>query len=98
MSGLTDATAIIATLKGATEIGKALITSQGTLDKAELKLKLADLMGELASARSEAADLQDTIRTLYEGLLGRFHSSRAGWTRQHYSLRESPYPAGNLSN
>jgi len=63
-----DASEIFATLKGATDIAKVLIGTQGTLDKAELKLKLADLMTELATARTQAADLQDTIRVLSEDL------------------------------
>lgn len=69
MSGLImDASEIIATLKGATEIAKVVIGASGTLDKADLKLRLADLMGELATARTQAADLQDTIRCLSEDL------------------------------
>ena len=69
MSGLVmDASEIFATLKGATEIARVVIGASGTLDKADLKLRLADLVGELATARTQAADLQDTIRCLSEDL------------------------------
>jgi hypothetical protein len=50
MVGWTDVPAIVTSLKSATDIAKALVAAQGTLDRAELGLKLADLMVALADA------------------------------------------------
>jgi hypothetical protein len=88
MSGLImDASEIIATLKGATDIAKVVIGASGTLDKVDLKLRLADLMGELATARTQAADLEDTIRCLSEDLAEARKKLNFAGTMQY----EAPY-------
>jgi hypothetical protein len=42
--------------------------TEGTLDKAELKLKLADLMVDLANARTQTSDMQEAMDHLADEL------------------------------
>jgi hypothetical protein len=53
-----DITAIAGSISAAIGITKELVSADRAFDKAELRLKLADLMVELANARTEALDIQ----------------------------------------
>lgn len=55
-------------LATAVGIAKALVGAERAFDKAELKLKLADLMGELASARTDLAALHANVYRLAQEL------------------------------
>jgi hypothetical protein len=63
MPDLATIAAALSSLKTATEIAKFLRESDLSLEKAELKLKLADLIGALADVKMELAELQDLIQT-----------------------------------
>ena len=52
---------LLGSLKTATEIAKFMRESDLSLEKAETKLKLADLMSALADAKIEAAEIQQAI-------------------------------------
>ena len=61
---MTDATTIatvLQSIKTATDIANVLRSTDLSLEKAEMKLKLADLVSALADARMQGADLQDTL-------------------------------------
>ena len=53
--------AALTSLKTATEIAKTLPDNDLAVEKAEFKLKLADIIGALADARVELAELQETV-------------------------------------
>ncbi len=61
MPDITTLAAVLSSLKTATEIAKFLRESDLSLEKAELKLKLADLVSALAEAKLELIDVQDTL-------------------------------------
>ena len=52
---------LLASLKTATEIAKFIRESDVSLEKAEAKLKLAELVSALADAKLEAAEIQQAI-------------------------------------
>lgn len=52
---------LLSSLKTATEIAKFVRETDSSLEKAETKLKLADLIGALADAKIEAAGIQQVI-------------------------------------
>jgi hypothetical protein len=54
--------ALGSSIKTAIDIGKAVIAAQGSLDTAELRLKLADMITALASAKIELTEVQDALR------------------------------------
>jgi DNA-directed RNA polymerase subunit M/transcription elongation factor TFIIS len=53
--------AALSSLKTATDIVKFLRETDVTLEKAELKMKLADLMGSLADTKIELIEVQETL-------------------------------------
>ncbi len=61
MPDIASIAAIMSSIKTATEIAKFLRESDLSLEKAELKLKLADLVGSLADAKMELIAIQETI-------------------------------------
>lgn len=75
MGGFADISGIIASLRAATDIAKSLATADSAIEKAELKLQLADIMTKLAHAQTDALeiDLQiihyhDRIKELEDAL------------------------------
>lgn len=54
-------TALLGNVKTATEIAKAIKDSGASLEQAEVKLKLADLISTLADVKLEAAGIQDEL-------------------------------------
>lgn len=61
MVDLAVISSVLTSLKTATDITKFLRESDFSLEKAELKLKLAELMSALADAKIEMSSVQDTI-------------------------------------
>lgn len=73
MTDLASIASILGSVKTATEIAKLLKDSDLSLEKAEMKLKLAELISALADAKIEMAEIQsllmekdDRIKTLQE--------------------------------
>jgi hypothetical protein len=62
MPDVTALAAIGSNIKVAYDLGKAILEAKGQLDAAELKLKLADIIGALADAKMEIASAQDELR------------------------------------
>ena len=58
---LTSVTAVLGSIKTATEIAKLIKDSDLSLEKAETKLKLADLIGTLADAKLEVIGVQQVL-------------------------------------
>lgn len=61
MPDLATIGAALSSLKTATDIVKFLRESDLSLERAELKLKLADLLGSLADAKIELVEVQETL-------------------------------------
>jgi hypothetical protein len=53
--------AVLSSLKTATDIAKLLRETDLSLEKAELKLKLAELIGALADAKIEVTEIQELL-------------------------------------
>jgi hypothetical protein len=68
MSGGPSFDGVVHSITTAVGIAKAMLASERVYDKAELKLKLADLMGELAEARTDLAVLQSYAYQLSDEL------------------------------
>lgn len=58
---ITAVTAVLSSIKTATDIAKLIKDSDLSLEKAETKLKLADLIGALADAKLEVVGVQQTL-------------------------------------
>ncbi|MDP3331342.1 MAG: hypothetical protein Q8S55_05005 [Methylococcaceae bacterium] len=58
---LTSISTALSSLKTATEIAKLIKDSDLSLEKAETKLKLAELISALADAKIEVTDIQQTL-------------------------------------
>jgi hypothetical protein len=61
MTDIAAIGAIVSSLKTATDIAKFLRESDFSLERAELKLKLAELVGALADAKLEMASIQELV-------------------------------------
>ena len=61
MPDITSIAAILSSIKTATDIAKFLRESDLSLERAELKLKLADLVSALAEAKMELTEIQETL-------------------------------------
>jgi hypothetical protein len=59
MDIITAIATATSSLRMAADVGRAIVESDGTLERAELKLKLADMMGAVADARSQIATIQE---------------------------------------
>jgi hypothetical protein len=96
---MTTIAAALASLKAATDIAKALRESDRSLERAELKLKLAELVGSLAEAKIQLAEVQDLLaakdRTIAE--LQEAFESKDTLVRHrdaYYSVDAAGRPAG----
>lgn len=58
---LTSISTVLTSIKTATEIAKLIKDSDVTLEKAESKLKLAELISALADAKIQITDVQQTL-------------------------------------
>jgi hypothetical protein len=58
MADLGTVTTILANLKLATDIAKAIRDADASMERAELRLKLADVIGALADAKIEVTEIQ----------------------------------------
>ena len=61
---------LLGSLKTATEIAKFIRTSDLTIEKAETKLKLAELVSALADAKLDAAEIQQALLERDERIRG----------------------------
>jgi hypothetical protein len=62
MVDLSIISGVLSSLKTATDIAKFLRESDLSLEKAELKLKLADLIGSLADAKIQTVEIQEDLQ------------------------------------
>lgn len=61
MTGIESIGSVLMSVKTATEIAKLLKDSSSSLEQAEAKLKLAELVSSLADAKLEIAEIQEVI-------------------------------------
>lgn len=61
MPDIASIATILSSIKMATDIARSLRESDLPLERADLKLKLADLVGSLAEAKMELAWIQETL-------------------------------------
>jgi len=61
MPDIASIAAILSSIKTATDVAKFLRESDVSLEKAELKLKLADLVSALAEAKMSLTEIQETL-------------------------------------
>lgn len=61
MPDIVSISAAITSLKNATDIAKLIKESGATLEKAEIKMKLAELISALADAKLEVSDLKELL-------------------------------------
>lgn len=61
MADIATLTAFITSLKAATDIAKAIKDADFSLERAETKLKMAELIEALADAKMHAAEIRDVI-------------------------------------
>lgn len=62
MADLATITTILGNLKIATDIAKAIRESDVSIERAELRLKLAEMIGALADAKIEVTEVQELLR------------------------------------
>ena len=63
MPDLTTIGAALSGIKTSMDIAKVIKNSSSSLDEAETKLKIAELISSLADVKIELADVQDVLRT-----------------------------------
>lgn len=62
MTDLTTFAAVLNSLKTAADIARTLKESDLSIERAEMKLKVAELMGALADVKIAALELQETLQ------------------------------------
>jgi hypothetical protein len=62
MSDIATISAFFGSIKTATELAKAIKGADLSLEKAETKLKMAELISALANAKVQAAEIQDLLQ------------------------------------
>ena len=63
MADLATITTILGNIKVATDIAKAIRDSDVSIERAELRLKLAEMIGALADAKIEVTEVHELLRT-----------------------------------
>lgn len=63
MPDIASITAVITGIKNATDIANMIRTSEKSLEHAEVKAKLADLIGALADTKMQLANVKDDVLT-----------------------------------
>lgn len=95
MADMVTIGAVLSSVKTATEIARMLKDSDLSLEKAEVKLKLAELVSALADAKLEAAQVQELLlekdRRIKELETTRDFSEKLVWKDPVYVL-----PKGNV--
>ena len=61
MTDLAGVSLVLSSIKAATDIARLLKDTNLSLEKAEAKLKLAELVGALADAKIQIAEVQDIL-------------------------------------
>lgn len=99
MPDISTISAVLSSLKTATDIAKFLRESDLSLERAELKLKLAELVGALADAKFELSEVQEALSEKAKKIvdLEEAFQSKDGLVRRYdayYQLDEAGSPIG----
>src|ERR1043165_2655860 len=62
MTDIATISTFLSSIRTATEIAKAIKSADVSLEKAETKLKMAELIESLADAKMQAAEIQEVIQ------------------------------------
>ena len=91
MPDIASIGAALASIKTATEIAKLIKDSGASLEQAEVKLQIANLISSLADAKIELAELQTEMNQLKDKL-----SKRASvhWVKPYYMIQSDPGTEG----
>ena len=99
MPDLASSSAVLTSLKAATDIAKLLRESDLSLERAELKLRLADLVDSLAEAKLQISDIREAladrdqrIKELEEAFRDKDSVKRYG--DAYYAVDENGAPSG----
>lgn len=100
MPDIATLAAFLGSIKTATEIAKVIRLSDSSLEKAELKLKIAELMETLADVKIQAIEIQELIqekdkriKELEESLIKK--SKLIRHKNHYYEIDENGNPAGD---
>jgi hypothetical protein len=90
---IASISAVLGSIKTATDIAKAAHEASNAVERAELKLKLAEIISALADAKIEAASVQEQILTLQAQLelQGEMRFERPHYWRIVGEGRDGPY-------
>jgi len=95
---ITSVTGVLGSIKTATDIARFIKDSDLSLEKAETKLKLADLIGALADAKMEVIGVQQTLaeaETRIRELETRLDTkAKVQWKEPSYWLETETGPEG----
>ncbi len=69
MTGITEISTILSSIKTATDIAKLIKNSTTSLEEAEIKLKMADLISALADIKIELSEVQVSQRDKEQTIL-----------------------------
>lgn len=100
MADLVTISTIFSSVKAATEIAKLIKDSGLSLEKAEMKLKIAELISSLADAKIATAEVNDIIKEKddrikeLEGAFA-FKSKLVRYRDAYYQIKEEGIPSGD---
>jgi len=84
MPDITSIGAVLTSIKTATEIAKLIKDSGASLEQAEVKLQIANLINSLADAKIELAELQGEMNQLKDKLNQR---ASVKWVKPYYMVQ-----------
>ena len=100
MPDLATISTILSSVKAATEIAKLIRDSDLSLEKAEMKLKVAELINSLADAKIAAAEVNEIIREKDDRIKEleaafAFKSKIVRYRDAYYQTTEEGIPSGD---
>lgn len=98
MADIATVSAVLGSIKTASDLAKVIKDSSESLQKAEIKMQLADLINSLADARMELAELQSVIidkdNEIFE-LNAQINVSKSVvWVKPYYFIEEDDHRDG----
>ena len=88
---MIDIAVAVGSVKSAIEIAKLLKDSADSFDKAEVKLKLAELIGSLADAKMQIAEIQEALMDSDQEKENLVYEKPYYWKKINEQDREGPF-------
>lgn len=100
MTDVATISTFLGSIKTATDIAKAIRSANVTLEKAEIKLRMAELIESLAEAKIQAAEIQDILQEKDRRIVDLEHafelkSKLVRKKNAYYELNENGDPVGD---